>query len=51
MGRDVILAIDGRLVGFTRDVMEAVRSADVLSVVVRRKGEDVTLTLTPKEIE
>ncbi|TNN69080.1 Serine protease HTRA1 [Liparis tanakae] len=51
MGRDVILAIDGRLVGSTRDVMEAVRSADVLSVVVRRKGEDVTLTLTPKEME
>uniref|UniRef100_A0A8C2WGV0 HtrA serine peptidase 4 n=1 Tax=Cyclopterus lumpus TaxID=8103 RepID=A0A8C2WGV0_CYCLU len=51
MGRDVILGIDGRPVRSTQDVIEAVRSGAALSVVVRRKGEDVTLTITPEETE
>ncbi|XP_068559468.1 serine protease HTRA1 [Cebidichthys violaceus] len=49
--RDVVIGINGRPVRTTQDVREAVRSGAALSVTVRRKDEDVTLTVTPEETE
>ncbi|XP_031733216.1 serine protease HTRA1 [Anarrhichthys ocellatus] len=49
--RDVVIGINGRPVRTTQDVSEAIRSGGTLSVTVRRKDEDVTLTITPEETE
>ncbi|XP_068461197.1 serine protease HTRA1 [Clinocottus analis] len=45
LGQDIILSID------RQDVREAVQGGATLSVVVRRKGEDVTLSISPEETE
>ncbi|KAM9859004.1 serine protease HTRA1A isoform 2-T2 [Aulostomus maculatus] len=46
---DVIIGINGRPVHTMQDVSEAVQSGAALSVLVRRKDKDVTLTVTPEE--
>uniref|UniRef100_A0A3Q0RL24 HtrA serine peptidase 4 n=1 Tax=Amphilophus citrinellus TaxID=61819 RepID=A0A3Q0RL24_AMPCI len=48
---DVIIGINGRPVRTTREVSDAVRHSTTLSVVVRRKDEDVTLTIIPEETD
>lgn len=48
---DVIIAINGRPVRTMQEVSEAVQSGDALSVVVRRKNADVSLTIIPEESE
>ncbi|XP_047448129.1 serine protease HTRA1 [Mugil cephalus] len=48
---DVIIAVNGRPVHSTKEVSDAVQSATVLSVVVRRKDADVTLTIVPQETD
>ncbi|KAL6113916.1 htra4 [Pungitius sinensis] len=48
---DVIVRINGRPVHTTQEVREAVRSGGTLSVTVRRRSEDVTLTVTPEDVE
>ncbi|CAL8262316.1 unnamed protein product [Boreogadus saida] len=51
MTHDVILRINGRAVETTQDVSEAVANDDLLSVVLRRGGRDVTLTIVPAQID
>uniref|UniRef100_A0A8C8S9N5 HtrA serine peptidase 4 n=1 Tax=Pelusios castaneus TaxID=367368 RepID=A0A8C8S9N5_9SAUR len=48
---DVIISINGKTVTSTEDVSEAVKSSDVLSIVVRRGNEDVILKVIPDEID
>lgn len=48
---DVIIGINGRPVRTTQEVSDAVRHSTTLSVVVRRKDEDVTLTIIPEETD
>ncbi|XP_037338669.2 serine protease HTRA1 [Pungitius pungitius] len=48
---DVIVRINGRPVHTTQEVREAVRSGGALSVTVRRRREEVTLTVTPEDVE
>nr|XP_043881392.1 serine protease HTRA1 [Solea senegalensis] len=48
---DVIVGVDGRPVRTAEEVSDAVQSAAVLSVVVRRKDGDVTLTVFPDETD
>nr|XP_019949235.1 PREDICTED: serine protease HTRA1-like [Paralichthys olivaceus] len=47
INHDVIIAINGRPVHTMEEVSEAVQSGAVLSVLVRRKNGDVTLTVVP----
>ncbi|XP_044218180.1 serine protease HTRA1 [Thunnus albacares] len=46
---DIIIGINGRPVHTTQEVSEAVQSGAALSVVVRRKDSDITLTVIPEE--
>ncbi|XP_038560669.1 serine protease HTR4 isoform X1 [Micropterus salmoides] len=48
---DVIIGINGWPVHTTQEVSEAVQSGTPLSVVVRRKDKDVTLTIIPEETD
>ncbi|KAM7416899.1 hypothetical protein PAMA_018805 [Pampus argenteus] len=48
---DVIIGINGRPIHTTQEVSEAVRSGTSLSVLVRRKDQDVTLTIIPEEVD
>ncbi|XP_048338924.1 serine protease HTRA4 [Sphaerodactylus townsendi] len=48
---DVIIAINGKTVTSTRDVMDAVQNTNILAIVVRRGNEDAILTVTPDEID
>ncbi|CAB1457384.1 unnamed protein product [Pleuronectes platessa] len=48
---DVIIGINGQPVRAMEEVSEAVQSSGVLSVVVRRKDGDVTLTVVPGEAD
>nr|XP_056716049.1 serine protease HTRA4 [Euleptes europaea] len=48
---DVIIAINGKTVTSTRDVMDAVQNTNTLAIVVRRGNEDAILTVTPDEID
>lgn len=48
---DVIVGINGRPIHTTQDVSEAVQSGAALSVVVRRKDEDVPLTIVPEDTD
>ncbi|XP_071368744.1 serine protease HTRA1 isoform X1 [Centroberyx affinis] len=51
INHDVIIGINGRPVDTTQDVSEAVQTGAAFSVVVRRNDTDVTLTITPDEID
>uniref|UniRef100_A0A3B4TQQ7 HtrA serine peptidase 4 n=1 Tax=Seriola dumerili TaxID=41447 RepID=A0A3B4TQQ7_SERDU len=51
INHDVIVGINGQPVHTTQEVSQAVQSSAVLSVVVRRKTRDVTLTVTPEETD
>ncbi|GLD52482.1 serine protease HTRA1-like isoform X2 [Lates japonicus] len=48
---DVIIGINGQPIHTTQEVSEAVQSGAVLSVVVRRKDKDISLTLIPEEMD
>ncbi|XP_063167368.1 serine protease HTRA4 [Candoia aspera] len=48
---DVITAINGKQVTSTHDVTDAVQNDDTLAMVVRRRNEDILLTVTPDEID
>lgn len=48
---DVIIGINGRPVHTTQEVSEAVQSGAALSVLVRRRDEDITLTVIPEETD
>lgn len=48
---DVIIAINGKTVTETRDVMDAVQNSHTLAIVVRRGNEDAILTVKPDEID
>ncbi|XP_051277492.1 serine protease HTRA1 isoform X2 [Dicentrarchus labrax] len=48
---DVIISINGRPVHTTQEVGEAIQSGAALSVVVRRKDMDVSLTIIPEETD
>ncbi|XP_008303154.1 serine protease HTRA1 [Stegastes partitus] len=49
ISHDVIVSVNGQPVHSTQEVSDAVRSGITLSVVVRRKDGDVTLTIFPEE--
>ncbi|XP_069557631.1 serine protease HTRA1 [Brachyistius frenatus] len=49
--RDVIVGVNGRPVRTSQEVSDAVQSGAALSVVVRRRDGDVTLTVVPEEVE
>uniref|UniRef100_A0A672GF72 HtrA serine peptidase 4 n=2 Tax=Salarias fasciatus TaxID=181472 RepID=A0A672GF72_SALFA len=51
MNHDVIVSINKRAVHTTQDVTDAVQSGTALSVLVRRKDGDVTLTIVPEELD
>ncbi|KAJ6652335.1 hypothetical protein lerEdw1_012697 [Lerista edwardsae] len=48
---DVIIAINGKVVTETRDVMDTVQNSHTLAIMVRRGNEDVILTVMPDEID
>lgn len=48
---DVIISVDGRPIHTMQEVSEAVHRGSALSVVVRRKDKDVTLTIIPEEAD
>ncbi|XP_035514510.1 serine protease HTRA1B isoform X2 [Morone saxatilis] len=48
---DVIISINGRPVHTTQEVGEAIQRGAALSVVVRRKDMDVSLTIIPEETD
>ncbi|KAF7242119.1 Serine protease HTR4, partial [Varanus komodoensis] len=48
---DVLISIDGKRVTSTEDVTDAVQNAATLTVVVRRGNQDLSLTVTPDEID
>ncbi|KAI3372938.1 hypothetical protein L3Q82_022736 [Scortum barcoo] len=48
---DVIVAINGQHIRNTQEMSTAVQSGATLSVVVRRKDKDVTLTIVPEETD
>ncbi|XP_044052445.1 serine protease HTRA1 isoform X4 [Siniperca chuatsi] len=48
---DVIIGINGWPVHTTQEVSEAIQSGTTLSVVVKRKDKDVTLTIIPEETD
>ncbi|XP_034548114.1 serine protease HTRA1 [Notolabrus celidotus] len=49
LDHDIIIAINGQIIHTTQDVSEAIHSRSALSVLVRRKNEDVVLTVFPEE--
>lgn len=49
--RDVIIAINGQPIHTTQEMSKAIQSGTALSVVVRRKYEDVTLTIVPEDAD
>ena len=51
LNHDIILRINGRAVETTKDVSEAVANDDTLSVVLRRGGRDVTVTILPAQTD
>lgn len=48
---DVISSINGRDINSTREVSDAVQSGAVLSVAVRWRDGDVTLTVVPEDVD
>ncbi|XP_070689811.1 serine protease HTRA1 [Pempheris klunzingeri] len=48
---DVIVGINGRPVHTMQEVSEAVQSGAALSLLVRRKDKDITLTIIPEEMD
>ena len=46
---DIIIAINGQSIHTMQEVSEAVQSGIPLSVVVKRKDKDVSLTIIPEE--
>ncbi|XP_074065030.1 serine protease HTRA4 [Macrotis lagotis] len=48
---DVITSINGQPVTSITDVIEAVKESDFISLVVRRRNEDVVLTIIPEIID
>ncbi|XP_040898817.1 serine protease HTRA1 [Toxotes jaculatrix] len=48
---DVIIGINGQPVHTTQELNKAVQSSTFLSVLVRRKDRDVTLTIIPEETD
>lgn len=46
---DIIIAINGQSIHTVQEVGEAVQSGIPLSVVVKRKDKDVSLTIIPEE--
>lgn len=46
---DIIVAINGQSIHTVQEVGEAVQSGIPLSVVVKRKDKDVSLTIIPEE--
>nr|XP_046242126.1 serine protease HTRA1-like [Scatophagus argus] len=48
INHDVIISINGQAIHTTDEVSEAVQSSTALSVVVRRKDQDVWLTIIPE---
>lgn len=51
INHDVIIGINGQPIHTTQEVSEAVQSGTALSVVVRRKDKDVSLTIVPEETD
>uniref|UniRef100_A0A8C1YWQ2 HtrA serine peptidase 4 n=1 Tax=Cyprinus carpio TaxID=7962 RepID=A0A8C1YWQ2_CYPCA len=51
LNQDVIISINGQSVHSTEDVSQAVQSDKVLSLVVRRANEEITLTVVPYEVD
>uniref|UniRef100_A0A3Q3GT57 HtrA serine peptidase 4 n=1 Tax=Labrus bergylta TaxID=56723 RepID=A0A3Q3GT57_9LABR len=51
MERDVIISINGRIIHTTQEVSEAIHGSTAISVLVRRKDEDITLTIVPEEMD
>ncbi|CAJ1068760.1 serine protease HTRA1 [Xyrichtys novacula] len=49
LDHDVIISINGQSIQTIQDVSEAIHSSATLSVLVRRKHHDVTLTIVPEE--
>lgn len=47
---DIIVSINGQPVTTTRDVTEAVKDSDLLSITVRRASQTLILTVTPEII-
>ncbi|XP_041643384.1 serine protease HTRA1 [Cheilinus undulatus] len=47
---DVIIGINGRAVHTTQEVSDAIHSSTAVSVLVRRREKDITLTVIPEEI-
>ncbi len=48
---DVIIAINGQPLHTVQEMSKAIQSGAALSVVVRRKDKDVTLTIVPEETD
>lgn len=48
---DVIVGINGLPIHSMQEVSEAIQSSTVLSVVVRRKDQDVLLTIIPEDTD
>ncbi|XP_051750003.1 serine protease HTRA1 [Ctenopharyngodon idella] len=51
VNQDVIISINGQPVHSTEDVSQAVQSDEILSLVVRRANEEITLTVVPDEVD
>uniref|UniRef100_A0A672LJ99 HtrA serine peptidase 4 n=1 Tax=Sinocyclocheilus grahami TaxID=75366 RepID=A0A672LJ99_SINGR len=51
VNQDVIISINGQPVHSTEDMSQAVQSNEVLSLVVRRANEEITLTVVPDEVD
>lgn len=48
---DVIISINGRDISSMQEVSDAVQSGAALSVLVRRRDEDVSLTVVPEDVD
>ncbi|CAM4542978.1 unnamed protein product [Leuciscus chuanchicus] len=51
VNQDVIISINGHPMRSTEDVSQAVQSDEILSLVVRRANEEITLTVVPDEVD
>uniref|UniRef100_A0A8C2F4P4 HtrA serine peptidase 4 n=1 Tax=Cyprinus carpio TaxID=7962 RepID=A0A8C2F4P4_CYPCA len=51
VNQDVIISINGQPVHSTEDMSQAVQSNKVLSLVVRRANEEITLIVSPDEVD
>ncbi|TRY54439.1 hypothetical protein DNTS_023708 [Danionella cerebrum] len=49
--KDVIISMNGQAVQSTEDVSQGVQSNEILSLVVRRANEEITLTVVPEEVD